>query len=55
MEETQQEPKEEQSSPHSPSPMAMAWDSGAMPSADQPLSHHDSGFKDCRCVQEQGR
>lgn len=39
MEETQQEPKkEEQFSPHSPSPMAMAWDSGAMPSPDQPLS-----------------
>ena len=39
MEETQQEPKkEEQFSPCSPSPMAMAWDSGAMPSPDQPLS-----------------
>ncbi|KAB0358351.1 hypothetical protein FD754_002507 [Muntiacus muntjak] len=39
MEETQQElKKEEQFSPHSPSPMAMAWDGGAMPSPDQPLS-----------------
>lgn len=34
MEETQQSPRR-RSSPHSPSPMAMAWDSGAMPSADR--------------------
>uniref|UniRef100_A0A8C9A0U1 Family with sequence similarity 186 member B n=1 Tax=Prolemur simus TaxID=1328070 RepID=A0A8C9A0U1_PROSS len=40
MEETQQEPEEEKQlfSPVSPSPLAMAWDSGATPSAHQPLS-----------------
>ncbi|KAL2776450.1 protein FAM186B, partial [Daubentonia madagascariensis] len=39
MEETQQEPKKKQLfSPLSPSPLAMAWDSGATPSAHQPLS-----------------
>ncbi|XP_058414303.1 protein FAM186B [Diceros bicornis minor] len=39
-EETQQEPKKEDQlfSPLSPSPMAMAWDSGARPSTYQPLS-----------------
>uniref|UniRef100_A0A8C3X8R1 Family with sequence similarity 186 member B n=1 Tax=Catagonus wagneri TaxID=51154 RepID=A0A8C3X8R1_9CETA len=39
LEETQQKPKkEEQFLPLSPSPMATAWDSGASPSTDQPLS-----------------
>ncbi|XP_012509166.1 PREDICTED: protein FAM186B [Propithecus coquereli] len=40
MEETQEEPKEEKQlfSPLSPSPLAMAWASGATPSAHQPLS-----------------
>ncbi|XP_036723339.1 protein FAM186B [Balaenoptera musculus] len=39
IEETQQEPKkEEQFSPLSPSPLAMAWDSSARPSTCQPLS-----------------